>query len=167
MSVTGCRDAMASAVRVELESGLAIPVASIPGMAVLKWFAWLDRGQENPKDALDLVALLRGYHEAGNQERLYTDALSALERAGYDIELGGAGLLGHDAAAIAGRDTRDELRARLADARLMDRLAADMARAIRGRDDAFGIARNLLAQFSKGFAAQGDEPGNGPAVLPG
>ncbi|MGZ8219098.1 nucleotidyl transferase AbiEii/AbiGii toxin family protein [Methylomagnum sp.] len=111
---------------------MAIPVASIPGMAILKLFAWIDRGQENPKDALDLVALLRCYHEAGNQERVYTDALSALERVGHDIELGGAWLLGHDAAAIASRDTRDELRARLADARLMDRLAADMARVTRG-----------------------------------
>lgn len=153
MNVAGYREALAAAVRVEVEPGLAIPVASIPAMAILKLFAWIDRGLENPKDALDLAALLRGYHEAGNQERIYADALAALEGAGYDIELGGAWLLGRDAAAIADRDIRDGLRTRLEDAKSRDRLAADMARALRGRDDAFGAAGSLLGQFVRGFAA--------------
>ena len=31
---------------------------------------------------MELVTLLRQYHEAGNQERLYEDALPALETVG-------------------------------------------------------------------------------------
>ncbi|MDD5365145.1 MAG: nucleotidyl transferase AbiEii/AbiGii toxin family protein [Gallionellaceae bacterium] len=40
MNVAGYRDAHASAVAVELNPGLVIPIASVPGMAVLKLFAW-------------------------------------------------------------------------------------------------------------------------------
>ena len=55
MSVAGYADVQASAVKVEVEPRLVISIASIPGLATLKLFAWLDRGQEDPKDAIDLV----------------------------------------------------------------------------------------------------------------
>jgi len=136
MNVAGYRDAHASAVRVEIEPGIVISVASIPGIAILKLFAWVDRGQEDPKDAIDFVALLRQYNEAGNQDRVYEDAIAALEAVGYDIELAGAWLLGSDAYAMSSPETRGQLNARFADPSLKECLVADMSRPLRGRDDA-------------------------------
>jgi len=74
MNVAGFSDAFAAAVSVEASPGFEFSVASLPGVAILKLFAWADRRQENPKDALDFLALLRSYHEAGNENRIYEDA---------------------------------------------------------------------------------------------
>jgi predicted nucleotidyltransferase len=152
MNVAGYRDAHAAAVPVELAPGLVIPLASISGSAVLKLFAWVDRGREDPKDAMDLVTLLRQYHEAGNQDRVYVAALPALEAAGYDIELAGAWLLGRDAATMTSAETRRQLDAIFSQPTLMGRLVTDMARALRARDDTLDHVRALLAQFLRGFA---------------
>ncbi|MDP2783650.1 MAG: nucleotidyl transferase AbiEii/AbiGii toxin family protein [Sulfurimicrobium sp.] len=152
MNVAGYSDAHASAVPVEVEPGLVISVASIPGIAVLKLFAWVDRGQEDPKDAIDLVSLLRQYNEAGNQERVYEDAVAALEAVGYDVELAGAWLLGHDAAVLSSPATRSQLNSLLAKSPLVEHLVTDMSRAMRARDDALDYSRALLEQFLEGFA---------------
>lgn len=152
MNVAGYRDAHASAVQVEVEPGVVIAIASIPGIAILKLFAGVDRGQENPKDAIDLVTLLRQYNGAGNQDRVYEDALTALESVGYDIELAGAWLLGSDAFALSSPETRGQLNSLFAEPSLMERLEADMSRALRARDDALDYSRALLEQFIKGFS---------------
>ena len=120
-------------------------------MAILKIFAWVDRGPEDPKDAIDLLTLLRQYNDAGNQDRIYQDAITALEAVGYDIELAGAWLLGLDALAVASPDTRNKLRALFSDHPRMERLVTDMSRDIRARDDALDYSRALLEQFLKGF----------------
>ena len=152
MNVAGYRDAHESAVQVEVEPGIVISIASIPSSAILKLFAWVDRGQENPKDAIDLVTLLRQYNEAGNQDRVYEDATVALEAVEYDIELAGAWLLGSDAFTLSSPETRGQLNALFAESSLMGRLVADMSRALRARDDALDYSRVLLEQFIKGFS---------------
>ncbi|MHB1403765.1 MAG: nucleotidyl transferase AbiEii/AbiGii toxin family protein [Thiobacillus sp.] len=152
MNVAGYRDAHASAVLVEVEPGIVISIASIPGIAILKLFAWVDRGREDPKDAIDLVTLFRQYSEAGNQDRVYEDAITALEAVEYDIELAGAWLLGSDAFAMSSPETRGQLGALFAEPSLMGRLVADMSRALRARDDALDYSWTLLEQFIKGFS---------------
>lgn len=154
MNVAGYSDALAAAVTVEVSPGINIAVASLPGMAILKLFAWADRGQENPKDALDLVLLLRGYHEAGNESRIYAEdgALAALETAGYDIELAGAWLLGNDVAVMVSARTNTDLVALLTGTK-RERLIMDMARAMLGRDDALEYSHRLLEHFTNGFIA--------------
>jgi predicted nucleotidyltransferase len=151
MNVAGYRDGLASAVAVEIVPDLVISVASIPGVAILKLFAWVDRRYEDPKDAIDLITLLRQYHEAGNEDRIFEDALMALEAAGFDIELGGAWLLGSDVYAASSLETRSRLTALLSKTELVDGLAIDMARANRTRNDAVAYSRALLDQFLTGF----------------
>ncbi|MFH2211240.1 MAG: nucleotidyl transferase AbiEii/AbiGii toxin family protein [Pseudomonadota bacterium] len=154
MNVAGYSDALAAAVTVEVSPGINIAVASLPGITILKLFAWADRGQENPKDAIDLVSLLRGYHEAGNESRIYEeeDALAALETAGYDIELAGAWLLGKDASVMVSAQTNADLRG-LLNGTKNRRLIADMARAMLGKDNALDYSQRLLEQFTHGFTA--------------
>lgn len=149
MNVAGFADALASAVHVEIAPGLDIAIASLPAIAVLKLFAWLDRHQETSKDATDLTALMRVYHEV-DQDRVYTVPSEVLADVGYDIELGGAWLLGNDARRMALPATVDKLDAVLADTARTERLANDMARKLPVPDpDAH--AAHLLTQFKKGF----------------
>jgi len=153
MNVAGFSDAFAAAVSVEASPGFEFSVASLPGVAILKLFAWADRRQENPKDALDFLALLRSYHEAGNENRIYEDAsaVAALVAVGYDPELAGAWLLGNDVATMAFPATIAGLETSLNDAR--DQLIEDMSRAMKGREDAMDHAHRLLEQFTKGLTA--------------
>ncbi|MHB1093530.1 nucleotidyl transferase AbiEii/AbiGii toxin family protein [Thiobacillus sp.] len=152
MNVAGYRDAHASAVPVEVEPGIVISIASIPGIAILKLFAWADRGRGNPKDAIDLVTLLRQYNEAGNQERVYEDAIAALEAVEYDVELAGAWLLGSDAFAMSSSETRGQLNTLFAEPAAMERLVTDMSRALQTRDSPLDYSSALLEQFIKGFS---------------
>lgn len=154
MNVAGFGDALAAAVTVEVSPGINIAVASLPGIAILKLFAWADRGQENPKDAMDLVLLLRSYSDAGNASRIYEEAsaLAALEAAGYALELAGAWLLGSDAAVMVSAPTKSDLEALLRGPKRV-RLIEDMARAMLGRQDALDYSHRLLEQFTKGFTA--------------
>lgn len=157
MNVAGYSDALAAAVEVEVCPGVNMAIASLPGIAILKLFAWADRGQENPKDAIDLVLLLRGYHEADNENRIYEEetALKALETAGYDIELAGAWLLGNDVLAMVATQTNLDLRSLLTGTKSR-RLIEDMARAMLGRDNAMEYSHRLLEQFTNGFTAKPD-----------
>ena len=80
---------------------LSIRVASLAGMAALKLIAWQDRGQENQgKDAVDFLLIAKSYHDAGNEDRIYTEELALLESLGHDPELAGIQLLGRDVAKI-------------------------------------------------------------------
>ncbi|MDP1613260.1 MAG: nucleotidyl transferase AbiEii/AbiGii toxin family protein [Sulfuritalea sp.] len=154
MNVAGFGDALAAAVNVEVSPRIEIAVASLPGIAILKLFAWADRGQENPKDAIDLILLLRNYGDAGNASRIYGEAsaLAALEAVGYDLELAGAWLLGSDAASMVSAPTNADLEALLRGPK-REKLAEDMAGAMLGRHDALEYSHRLLEQFTKGFTA--------------
>lgn len=152
MNVAGYADAMAASVSVEISPGFIIQAASIPGITILKLFAWSDRGLENPKDAIDLTSLLKGYYDAGNHERIYKDAIEVLEEVDFDPELAGAWLLGSDSAAISSPDTKSRLLALLGEKQRM-RLVEDMARALKGQENAIEQTSKLLALFTKGFSA--------------
>jgi predicted nucleotidyltransferase len=154
MNVAGFGDALAASVTVEVSPEIQIKVASLPGIAILKIFAWIDRGQENPKDAVDLVLLLRSYNEAGNTNRIYEEAnaLAALAATGYDPELTGAWLLGSDVAAMASAPTNTALKS-LLNGPKRQRLIEDMARAMLGREDSLEYSDRLLEQFTLGFTA--------------
>lgn len=101
---------------------------------------------------IDLVILLRSYHEAGNENRIYerADALAALEVVGYDPELAGAWLLGKDVATMASATTIGRLDA-LLNAETRERLIEDMSRAMKGRADALAYAARLVEQFTTGL----------------
>jgi predicted nucleotidyltransferase len=122
MTVAGFEDAIAAAVQVQVSADLTVPVASLAGIAVLKLFAWQDR-HTNDKDALDLYRVISTYADAGNFDRLYDEAIQLLEQAEYDIELGGAALLGFDARQLCSPDTLAKVRILLAQPNFADKLA--------------------------------------------
>ena len=111
-------------------------VVSLPGLALLKLFAWADRGHENSKDATDFAILIRNYADAGNRDRLYGDAINAMEAVDYREDLAAARLLGLDVARIMTEQTRTYLAKLLGDGKARERLTTHMAREWSGTDDA-------------------------------
>ena len=79
---------------------LAIPVISLPSLAVLKLIAWCDRHTETANDATDFLLIARRYAAAGNLDRLYETEPELLRAVEFDPDLAGAILLGKDAAAF-------------------------------------------------------------------
>ena len=151
MNVIGYAEALANIVQIEIAKEFVIPVISLPGLALLKLFAWTDRGNSNPKDALDLVTLLRTYHDAGNQDRLYGDELSLLEAAGFDPTRASPQLLGKDVRSIAKSATLTQALAVLNNPKQTDRLVTHMAPGLRHADDPIAEAEHLLKQFKAGL----------------
>lgn len=107
MNVAGFEEALESSVSLLVEDGLSVRVASIPGLAVLKLVAWMDRRNITNKDATDLYRLIATYGDAGITDRLYDQEMALLEGYGFDTQLSGADLLGQDAAQLCRRSTRE------------------------------------------------------------
>jgi len=153
LNVAGHDDALAAAETVQVTEvdALRIPVVSLPGLAMLKLFAWADRGQENSKDAVDFATLLRQYANAGNQDRLYGDSFDVMEAVDHQLPLAGARLLGRDTRQVMSRDTYDALRRLLDDRVPRERLVIHMARRDLGDEDVLEEADAMLSQFERGL----------------
>lgn len=147
MNVAGHPEVLAHAVSVQLAPDVTVLVASLAGLAILKLFAWQDRGNENPKDAGDLALLMRHHAKAGNEDRLYGADGDLLERAGFDPDHASPALLGRDARRMASPQTRLQLIELLESARQSERLALHLARSLRAFDDPIERAQQMLADF--------------------
>lgn len=152
MNVAGYREALAAAELVELRPGFVVRVASLPSLAILKLFAWNDRGLEDSRDARDFAILLHSYSEAGNEDRLYGIEMPLLQSVGYNVDLAGPRLLGKDAARIIAPSTRAQVVALLDDPARRERLARDMASVLRQAEEPSAEADAAIAQFKSGLA---------------
>lgn len=150
MNAAGYREAFDAAPLVEIDPGFVVRVASLPGLAILKLFAWADRGAGDPRDAIDLAMLLRQYGAAGNEDRLYGAEIGVLQASNYDLDLAGARLLGRDAARISGTEVRTRLLGSLDEDR-MEQLARAMARQMGATGDPVAAARALIRQLAAGL----------------
>ncbi len=148
MSVFGFREALAVTIPVLLPERITAQVVSIPALAILKIAAWMERRHIQPgKDAYDLWLLLRHYLDAGNRDRLYTEAAPLLERGDFDYEAAGAWLLGHDMARLLAADAKIKVAAvleRESNPNGSLALVGDM----RADPD---VAMALLRAFTRGF----------------
>lgn len=153
MTVSGFEEALGSAQLVELQEDLQIKVASLPGLAILKLFAWGNRHLRDRKDAVDFMTLMRSYGEAGKFDRM-TDPDQAFDR--Y-LELDGseektrAWLLGVDCGRIANAETTDGQRGLWGDKERREELIDSMAFDDRGIKGAHKRAEELLDLFFEGF----------------
>lgn len=99
MSVDGFADAWKHAVLVTIPNCGDIRFCSLPGLLLLKLFAWRDRGDRNSKDAIDIYKILLEY-DAIEDSRLYDDDVLA-ESVDWVPERIGARLAGKDVANMA------------------------------------------------------------------
>jgi predicted nucleotidyltransferase len=157
MNVAGFGEALQVAEDVQITRDLVVKVASLPGQALLKLVAWLDRRHQTPRDAQDLLVLFRRYGDAGNQERLYGERALLLEGSGFDIEHAGATLLGEDVKAMAGSENYERLLSSFSSPELRDRFLTHVSSSVAlSGDDGLNRAQALVDAFFSGFA-----PANG------
>lgn len=110
MTMRGFAEAADFGTLVLLPGGMSVEVASPAGLALLKIVAWKDRSNEFPgKDAYDLTIVLRGYLDAGNEDRLYEEAVELLDEPDFDFEVAGAILLGRDIAGMLADSERNAI----------------------------------------------------------
>lgn len=151
MNVIGYEEVLATVVQVQIDDSLTVPIASLPGLALLKLFSWQDRHAKTTKDARDIAVLFRHYHAAGNQNRIYDEEMALLESVDFDLDLASPRLLGKDVRQIASAATREAASTLLNDAKMMDRLLTHMAPAFKAADDSIAAAERLLEQFKIGL----------------
>lgn len=151
MNVLGCEEALGTATNVEIESGLSIPVVTMPALVVLKMMAFNDRAEGRQKwrsDAQDIFYCLDKYEDIRKSERRYSlfDKFSDV-----DINHAGAILLGLDISDMSlGDHVRVELKRFLEEAdsefsdcvsAMCDRLVGDQAE--KKRTESYGYMRAL------------------------
>jgi len=113
MNTLGFRESYKHSLTVRLRKDpvLDIQFASLAGLALMKIISWNDRQSERSRDAQDLGFIMRNYLYAGNDDRLFDEAIDIFDKlvekgGGFDYERAGARLLGRDMAAIAIPDTK-------------------------------------------------------------
>jgi predicted nucleotidyltransferase len=158
MNVAGFEKALSTSVPIEMEDGLTVRVASIPGLALLKLMAWADRGKATNKDAADLYRLLTAYADAGNVDRLYDEEMELFESVGFDVPLAGAALLGRDVARLCPATVFEVARSVLEAEASFERLVNQMIDTSAG-SGVFPEPERVLDLFRRGFVSGGEWPG--------
>lgn len=151
MNVIGYEEVLANAVPVKIDDTLTVPIASLPGLTLLKLFAWQDRHAETPKDARDIAALFRHYLDAGNRDRIFESEIDLLEAVDYNLDLASPRLLGKDARRIASPATLSAAEILLNNNRTLDRLLTHMAPMFSTAEDDIAAAGIALKQFKDGL----------------
>ncbi|WP_245174169.1 hypothetical protein [Erwinia sp. QL-Z3] len=108
MAIDGFPEAFANVVNIRLDNGEVIPFCSLPGLALLKMFAWRDRGHSDARDVIDLYKIVSEYGAIENS-RIYEAPIDG-EASGWDPVRMGATLLGFDIAMVGLKASVAELR---------------------------------------------------------
>jgi len=151
MSVAGFEDINAATESVMLGAeGLTVRVAPLPGLVLLKLFAWSDRGET--KDAQDVGALLHNYEYVLATERLYSDS-ALLKLAEYDMQAVGSTLMGRDLAAILSPSARAALSKLVVSQAEREKFVTRLAAGIYWveRDETLPAATKLFNAFLSGL----------------
>lgn len=150
MNVSGYREAFNTSLLVALDTDVQVNLVSLAGLAILKLLAWAERGQLTAhKDATDLLTLMRTYHAADNNERMYGEVpQQVMENVSYHPEQMGAWLLGYDVATLAEVETRSKMM-RILDSQ-KQQLVVQMAKSLSASEAPLEVAENLLSSFTKG-----------------
>lgn len=146
MAVDGFAEVSSHTVTVRLDNGENLPFCSLPGLALLKLFAWRDRGHGSTKDATDLFKIIREYG-AIEDERIYESPVEG-ERLDWDPIRMGAFLLGSDIATISEHSSLQDLR-HLDKERLIDAIVRQ-----HGVGDIAGIEQ-IISDCWDGMASDG------------
>jgi predicted nucleotidyltransferase len=151
MNVVGYDDALDSACTVVVETDFAVPVVSLPMLAVLKIIAWGDRRLHTVKDARDFAFLLTTYQRTV-ASRLYEDEISTLTVMDFDIDLAGSRLLGKDATGAVNPATRRAVNACLSQGVARRSLITEISISLASHADPIGHAESFLREFEAGFS---------------
>jgi predicted nucleotidyltransferase len=124
--------------------------ASLPGLMLLKSFAWNDRRET--RDAWNISSLLQNYNFIIDDARVFT-AEALYKSLGYDAVKVGAALLGKDAALIAAHSTLTVARKIVSDGIEKGNLLSQVGSGLKSVDseNQISTAEELLRAFLMGF----------------
>jgi predicted nucleotidyltransferase len=148
MNIVAFSNAFENAIVVDVQPNLSVPVTSLPGLAILKLFAWLDRHYD--RDVQDIRKLIETYTDTGNVERLYEEENDKLKRVSFDTILAGAYLLGKDMRRIMEPKVGHTLYTLLSEKELAE-LVRQLARTMSVIDDRTESAEALLDALFRGM----------------
>jgi predicted nucleotidyltransferase len=160
MSVLGFDEALGTAMKVTISRDplLVIPVASLPGITLLKLIAWTDRAADKKaKDAQDLRFIMLNYIKIEEiSDLIYTDGV--MDKYDYDADLASAHILGKHAGEIAQDATSNQIGKIFADdiaGRTQENLILDMSPSKLTEPD---HAEELLGAFWDAFQTTSTNP---------
>jgi len=112
MSVMGFNEVYNYSTLVRLQNNpiLEVKIPTLPGLAILKLFAWRDNFPNRSKDAEDLLFIMKNYENAGIFDKLYKSELQLLESEDFDNQVAGIVLLGKEMSKICKNKTIEYLR---------------------------------------------------------
>ena len=93
MSVKGFEDALSDAITVNIDGEFDVKVASLPGLFILKFSAWLDRHHFTRKDADDMCFIIDQYYLANLKRDVHPEVYDWID---FDPWIVGAYWLAHD-----------------------------------------------------------------------
>jgi predicted nucleotidyltransferase len=96
MNVFGFSDALLNAIQLDLAPDVQLPVATIPLLVALKFFAFADRKNETDRDLTDLWHVMQRYVLDGREGELFEEPLSVIIDEHFDWEYARPLLLGYD-----------------------------------------------------------------------
>jgi predicted nucleotidyltransferase len=157
MGLLGFEEAFRSAIPVTLrrEPRLDVPVASPAGLAMMKLISWDESYPRRPKDGQDYYYITENYIDAGNDERLYTEASDLLEVDVFDRVVAGARLLGRDMGRLTDSDVQQkilEISVRESDPSGSLKLISDIVGTDVFMQDNFDDIFTLLCSIRDGFS---------------
>lgn len=97
-------------VRLQNNPALEVKIPTLPGLAILKLFAWRDNFPNRSKDAEDLIFIMKNYENAGIFDKLYKSELQLLKSEDFDNQVAGIVLLGKEMSKICTNQTIEYLR---------------------------------------------------------
>ena len=97
-------------VRLHNNPKLEVKIPTLPGLAILKLFAWKDNFPNRSKDAEDLLFIMKNYENAGISDKLYGSELQLLESEDFDNQIAGIVLLGKEISKICTNQTIEYLK---------------------------------------------------------
>jgi len=112
MSVMGFSEVYNNSTLVRLQNNpsLEVKIPTLPGLAILKVFAWKDNFPNRSKDAEDLLFIMKNYEYAGIEDKLYKSELQLLKSEDFDNQIAGIVLLGKEMSKICTNKTIEYLK---------------------------------------------------------
>lgn len=93
MSVKGFDEVLSDAITVSIDGNLDVKIASLPGLFLLKFNAWMDRHDRTDKDAEDMSFILENYFDANVDRGFHPEIF---DRADFDVYVCGGNWLAYD-----------------------------------------------------------------------
>jgi len=157
MNILGFEEAYEYSITLRLGSKpeLDIKFPTLSGLAIMKIISWKEEYPERKTDAEDLLFIMKNYEVAGNEERLYGQALSLLEEEDFDNRLAGIRLLGRDIAKISNPQTLKTIKEILEDEtgeQSRYRLVEDMVSGTFMYSDQFDEILNYVEKLKEGIS---------------